>query len=126
MQHLKIFRIEEAGPALIVTPHGDGTTFRYQELHIEANAIRGHLAKPQVEKLVICLSEIDYFGSEFVGALVTMMREMRTRNRKACLCSARPQSLQILQNMALFKLWPYFPTRDAALAIQEQPVAPVG
>lgn len=115
MQHLKIFQIEQLGTTLVITPQGEGSVFRYQDLHIETNAIRGLLAKPDVEHLVVCLSDMDYFGSEFIGSLVSMMREMRTRGRKSCLCAAKPQMLQVLQNMSLFKLWPYFATRDEAL-----------
>lgn len=116
MQHLKIFKVELIDNTLVVMPHGDGSSFRYNELHIEANAVRARLAKPGVQNLVLDLSEMDYFGSEFIGSLVSMMRETRIRGGKSCFCSATPQVLQILKNMSLFKLWPYFGTREEALA----------
>ncbi|SFI27331.1 STAS domain-containing protein [Planctomicrobium piriforme] len=115
MQHLKIFTVEPLGSTVIVTPHGEGSAFRYQDLHLEANTIRGQLTKPGVRFLVIDLKEMEYFGSEFIGALVSMLREMRSRGGKACFCAATPQMLQVLQNMSLFKLWPHYPTREDAL-----------
>jgi anti-anti-sigma factor len=115
MQHLKIFTTESLGNTLIVTPQGEGSAFRYQDLHLEANTIRGLLAKPGVRFLVIDLSQMDYFGSEFIGALVSLLRETRTRGGKACFCAAKPQMLQVLQNMSLFKLWPHYESRDEAV-----------
>jgi microcystin degradation protein MlrC len=42
----------------------------------------------------------------------------------ACFCSAKPQMIQVLSNMALFKLWPHFDSRDAAIeAAKNQGVA---
>ena len=113
---LKIFKAEQVGPVVIVTPEGDGSAFRYQDVHMEANAVRGHLGKPGNDHLVIDLHKMEYFGSEFIGALVTMAREVRNRQGKAVMCAATPQMLDVLKNMSLFKLWPYFETREAAMA----------
>lgn len=115
MQHLKIFPVDQIGEVLIVTPQGEGSAFRYQDLHLEANTIRGLLMKPGTKCLVIDLHDMEYFGSEFIGALVSMLRETRSRGGKACFCNATPQMLQVLQNMSLFKLWPHFATREEAL-----------
>ena len=81
-----------------------------------SNAIRGHMMKPGTKHLVIDLVKMDYFGSEFIGALVSMLREVKTRGNKACLCCANAQMLGVLQNMSLFKLWPHYVTRDEAIA----------
>ena len=112
---LKIFIAEQVGPVLVVTPEGDGSAFRYNEVHMEANAIRGHLGKPGNDHLVIDLHKMDYFGSEFIGALVSMAREVRNRQNKAVMCAATPQMLEVLKGMSLFNLWPYFESREAAL-----------
>jgi anti-anti-sigma factor len=116
MQHLKIFTVEKSGSTLIITPQGEGSAFRYQDLHLEANTIRGEMMKPENRNLVVDLGGMDYFGSEFIGALVSMLRETRVRGGKACFCSAKPQMLQVLQNMSLFKLWPHYESREAALS----------
>ena len=115
MRHLKIFATEMTGVTLCIMPQGEGSAFRYQDLHVEANAIRAELIKPEVKNLIVDLSQMDYFGSEFIGALVSMLREVRNRQGKACFCAARPQMLQVLQNMSLFRLWPHYETRQTAL-----------
>ncbi len=116
LNHLKIFSAEQVDDVLIVIPSGEGSAFRYQDLHIESNAIRAHLLKGGCRHVVIDLHKMDYFGSEFIGALVTMLREVKARGGKACFCAATPQMLQVLQNMSLFKLWPHLASRDEALA----------
>jgi len=115
MKHLKIFQVETVGNALVVTPQGEGSAFRYQDLHLEANTVRSRLATPEAPVLILDLSQLDYFGSEFIGALVSLLRETRVRKGKACFCAANDQMLQVLRNMSLFKLWPYYETREEAL-----------
>jgi len=115
MRHLKIFTVEKFGPTLVITPQGEGSAFRYQDLHQEANAIRGEMLKPEMNNLVVNLVSMDYFGSEFIGSLVSMLRETRARKGKGCFCAAKPQMLSVLQNMSLFKLWPHFETMEEAV-----------
>ena len=112
---LKIFQVEQEGETVVVTPDGEGSAFRYQDLHMEVNSIRSHMMKPGQKNLVVDLNRMDYFGSEFIGALVSMLRETKMRRGLACFCCAKPQMIQVLSNMALFKLWPHFETREAAL-----------
>jgi anti-anti-sigma factor len=123
MQHLKIFLIESAGPTVILTPQGDPSSFRYRDLQAETNSVRSHMAKPENLNLVVDLCNCQYFGSEFIGALVSMMREVRGRKGQCALCAATPQMRDVLKNMSLFRLWPYFETRDDALNSISQPAA---
>ena len=112
---LKIFQLQQEGETVIVQPDGEGSAFRYQDLHMEVNAIRSHMMKPGQTHLIVDLNKMEYFGSEFIGALVSMLRETKMRRGLACFCSARPQMIQVLSNMALFKLWPHYETREEAL-----------
>lgn len=120
MKQLKIFQLEQVGPTVIITPDGDGSAFRYQDLHVEVNAIRSHMMRPGQKNLVVDLNRMDYFGSEFIGALVSMLRETKMRGGVACFCAASAQMQQVLQNMALFKLWPHYENRSQALAATGQ------
>lgn len=82
---------------------------------MEANSIRQLMMKPDNKNMVLDLSELTYFGSEFIGSLVSMMRETRARRGQARFCCANEQMYQVLQNMSLFKLWPHFDSLDEAL-----------
>jgi len=123
MQHLKIFLVEQAGPTVILTPQGDPSSFRYRDLQAETNSLRTHMGKPGNVNLVVDLCNCQYFGSEFIGALVSILREVRGRKGRCALCGATEQMRLVLQNMSLFRLWPYYENRDEALLAIEQPVA---
>ena len=113
---LKLFRWEQCGQTVIVVPDFDGHAFRYQDLQLEANTIRTHMQKPGQRHLVIDLAQMDYFGSEFISAVVSMLRETKSRGGQACFCSSRPQTLEVLNSTGLCKVWPHFETRQAALS----------
>lgn len=116
VKHLKIFELERVGDTVVVCPIGEGSAFRYHDLHLEANSVRGFLLQSGNKHLIVDMQRMDYCGSEFIGALISMLRETRTRGGKAMFCAARPEMLQVLENMSLFKLWPHFATRAEALA----------
>ena len=115
VKHLKLFRVEQSGQTIVVAPQGQGSAFRYQDLHAESNVIRNHLLKTPKCNLIIDLCAMDYCGSEFIGSLVSMLRETRNRGGTALFCAANPHIHKVLENMSLFKLWPYHATRDEAL-----------
>ena len=123
MQHLKIFLVEQVGPTVVLTPQGDPGGFRYRDLQAETNSLRSHMTRPENVNLVVDLQRCQYFGSEFIGALVSMLREVRARKGRCALCGASDQMRAVLQNMSLFRLFPYFENRDEALASIEQPAA---
>ncbi len=116
LKHLKIFRTKRVGNVLVVTPQGDPNTFRYNDLHREANSVRDLLMRSEISHLALNLKNLQYFGSEFIGSLVSMAREVKNRQGRAVICEANPQMVEVLQNMSLFKLWPYFATEQEALA----------
>jgi anti-anti-sigma factor len=124
MQHLKIFQLDQVGDTLVVTPHGEGSAFRYQDLHLEANTIRGLITRNQIRNLLIDLGQMSYFGSEFIGSLVSMLREMRTRRGQAAFCGASPDMAQVLESMGLFRLWTNYPTREEAIQAFQAPPPP--
>jgi anti-anti-sigma factor len=123
MQHLKIFLVEQSDGTVILTPQGDPSSFRYRDLQAETNSVRSHMARPENVNLVVDLRHCQYFGSEFIGALVSMMRDVRGRNGRCALCGATDQMRKVLQNMSLFRLWPYFENRDEALDSMTRPAA---
>jgi anti-anti-sigma factor len=121
LKHLNIFDVRSDQEILIVSPKVDAGSFRYHELHREANSVRDLLTRPDVKHLILNLSRLEYFGSEFIGSLVSMAREIRNRRGQALICSANPTMLDVLKNMSLFKLWPYFETEEEAIAYLRRP-----
>ncbi|MCA8987622.1 MAG: STAS domain-containing protein [Planctomycetaceae bacterium] len=119
-KHLRIFLVEKEPPTVFVTPNGQGASFRYADLQAESNIVRTLVADQATPHLIIDLSNLNYFGSEFIGALITLGREKKLRNGKVAICSASDNMHEVLKNMSLFKLWPYFETREKALESFQQ------
>jgi anti-anti-sigma factor len=123
LKHLNIFDVRAEEEIVIVSPKVDAGSFRYHELHREANSVRDLLTRPDVRHLILNLSQLEYFGSEFIGSLVSMAREIRNRQGQALICSANPTMLDVLKNMSLFRLWPYYETEAEAIAHLRRPAA---
>lgn len=122
VKHLKLFDVQQTDDTVVVSPKGQGSGFRYQDLHVESNVVRNHLLKTPKCNLIVDLHDMDYCGSEFIGALVSMLRETRNRGGTALFCTANSNVHKVLDNMSLFKLWPYHATRDDAVqAIADKP-----
>ena len=115
-RHLKIFQVEPHEKSLIIKPVGEGASFRYADLQMEANYVRTMVADRSIQNVVIDLGELSYFGSEFIGALITIAREKKNQGGKVAICNVIEEMRDVLSDMSLFKLWPYFETRDEALA----------
>jgi anti-anti-sigma factor len=110
-----IFRIEGAGKTLIVIPVIDGCSFRYAQLQTEANSLRRKFEQSEFKHLVMDLRHLHYFGSELIGVLISLARKVTDDGGRAALCGASAKMQDVLKNMSLHKLWPYFATREDAL-----------
>ena len=113
--HLKIFHVEKTPPHIFVTPNGQGASFRYADLQMESNYLRTQVADTACPYLIIDLSNMNYFGSEFIGSLIILGREKKNRGGKVVICAAQPNMYDVLKGMSLFKLWPYHESREAAI-----------
>jgi len=111
----KILTVKQDGTTLIVIPKGNGLGFRYNDLHKETSAVRRLLAQPGIADIVIDLGKLNYFGSEFIGALIQLARTTTNDGGRAIICNASDRMRQVLVNMNLHTLWPYFDTRAEAL-----------
>jgi len=114
-RHLRIFQVEKQPPCIFVVPKSQGAGFRYSDLQMESNSVRAIIADGTVPNMIIDLSGMNYFGSEFIGALITIGREKKLRGGKVAICAANSNMKEVLKNMSLFKLWPYYATREQAV-----------
>ncbi|QDU80873.1 hypothetical protein Pla110_26090 [Polystyrenella longa] len=107
INNLKILTSRIEGNLFILTPVGDGHSFRYSELQRECNAIRRSIEEPYPDVLIVNFSELKYFGSEFIGALISLARAKSDLGGKVCFCAASEEMRRVLNNMRLTRLWPY-------------------
>jgi anti-anti-sigma factor len=114
-KHLKILCLEVMDDYLLLNPVSNGAAFRYADLQMESNAVRAMVVQQRGKNMIIDLGNLNYFGSEFIGALIMIAREKKNQSGKVAVCNANPQMKDVLENMSLFKLWPYFSTRTEAI-----------
>jgi len=115
LDHNKIFKCERLGDVVVVIPQGDLLAFRYQDVHLETNAVLRSLDEADVLHLVVDLSAVPLLGSVMIGSLLRFARKVTERNGKAVFCAASPQMQEVLDAMNLRDVWPYFDTRQEAL-----------
>jgi anti-anti-sigma factor len=110
-----VFDIDGAGATLIVVPTVDGCSFRYQQLHLEANSLQRKIESGAFSNLVVDLRNLNYFGSELIGVLIRLARTVTNGNGRAAFCCASPRMLEVLEGMRLTKLWPIESSREEAI-----------
>ena len=110
-----IFSLDVDGRTLIVIPMVEGSGFRYQQLHVEANALQRKLETREFANLVVDLSNLNYFGSELIGVLIRLARAVTNTDGRVAICGPSPKMLEVLESMRLTKLWPIFASRDDAM-----------
>ena len=67
--HGSLFCIESVGRTLVIVPMLRRGMFRYATLQTEANALRRRIDElPRESSIIVDLHELDYLGSEAIGA----------------------------------------------------------
>jgi anti-anti-sigma factor len=116
-----VFKIDADQETLIVFPVVDGGGFRYQQLHVEANALQRKFETKQFANLVFDLSNLNYFGSELIGVMIRLARAVTNGSGRAAFCGPSPKMMEVLEGMRLTKLWPIFASREDATRHVKQP-----
>jgi len=111
----KVFKIERDGSTLILIPQDNQSGFRRADLQTESNSVRRIVDEAGTVDLVVDLGQLDFFGSELIGAIIRIARHVCDCGGRAAMCNASEKMRDVLETMNLSKLWPYFATREEAL-----------
>ena len=106
-----------------VAPAADDGELRHQFRVVTALAANADAILPFRFGAQMSRAELTRLLAQYRDALHDAMREVRGRKGQCALCGATPQMRAVLQNMSLFRLWPYFETRDEAVGSVAQPAA---
>ncbi|HQZ64912.1 MAG TPA: STAS domain-containing protein [Planctomycetaceae bacterium] len=117
-----VFVFEHNADVLIVTPQGSFMEFRDDDVRNSYNEAYRLLFQPGARHLLIDFSNLDYFGSTFVGIILNLAKAARKNNGETALCHLSDnmrdmlKTLMLLENRKInFSMTPY-PDREAALA----------
>lgn len=114
-----LLKAESISDTLVVSPCADGIGFRYADLQTELNRILRHVDQFAVSdglNLVVDFGELHYRGTEFLGAVVALMNHATRRGGRVAWCNVSAEMQVFLEDRGLWSIWPYFGSRDEALA----------
>lgn len=110
----RIFPVEFVGETVIVSPRGGIRSAPYQQMQLEANIITQILStRPAMKNVIVDVGATDAMDSIVISCVSSICRSAR---RKAAICHCSDAMLEVLNDMSLTKVWPYFETRAAAIA----------
>lgn len=110
-----VFAVEAIGDVLVITPQGTSQSFRYNDIHRESNSLIDRLRREKAQHLVFDFSGVEILCSIMINAIIRIARQHDIQKGTSAFCSASPSMRDVIQNMNLTRLWPYFETRDEAV-----------
>lgn len=117
-----VFEFLRLADVLVMIPHGPFMEFRDADIRNAYNEAYRLLSEDDVRHLLIDFSQLDYFGSTFVGILIRLARKVRSGKGEAALCHLSDnmcgmlKTLMLLENTKTDFYWNQFATREIALA----------
>ena len=110
-----VFTIQLVGQTLVVTPQGNSTGFRYNDIHAETNAVITAVGRQNARNLVIDFNRVEIVGSIMISAIIKLARKITAKKGQAAFCSASETMKEVMQSMNLTRLWPYFESQEEAI-----------
>lgn len=121
-----VFSFEQRDAVLIILAHGPFMEFRDNDIRNAYNEAYRLLSQPGAKHLVMDFTELDYFGSTFVGVLIRLARKARANSGLAALCGLSEnmqgmlKTLMLLENPKVDFTMKIYADRDTALAALAQ------
>ncbi|MCH8830764.1 MAG: hypothetical protein IID45_14400, partial [Planctomycetes bacterium] len=72
-----VFPVERRGDTLIVTPRGSASGFGIREMESELKTVLAILDGPEIKNVIVDLQAAEYFGSQMIGAINSMILPVR-------------------------------------------------
>lgn len=110
-----VFMTQLVNQTLIITPQGDSTGFRYNDIHSETNAVITAIDRQQARNLVVNFNSVEIVGSIMISAIIKLARKINSKKGQAAFCCASDTMQEVMHSMNLTRLWPYFDTQEAAI-----------
>ena len=99
----KVFSFEQQGNVLVVLAHGPFMEFRDNDIRNAYNEAYRLLSEPGAKHLLMDFTELDYFGSTFVGVLIRLARKARGNSGFAGLCGLSDNMRDMLKTLMLLE-----------------------
>lgn len=112
-----VFRVEHVEDVVVVEPLGDESSFRYFDIHNQANRVMRALDDPSVRGVVVDLRSVPTLGWVMTSAIVRLVRNLDYRGGLAVYCSASKSNIDQFSSMKLGEPWTHLDSRDDGVAL---------
>ena len=112
-----VFVVEHVGEVVVVEPLGDESSFRYFDIHNQANRVMRSLDDPTVRGVVVDLRSVPTLGWVMTSAIVRLVRNLDYRGGMAVYCSASKSNVEQFSSMKLREPWSHHDSRDDGVAV---------
>jgi anti-anti-sigma factor len=116
-----IFKIEQQGETLIVTPTDDLSELAWGQIEVEAEDLLNQLVQASVKNVVLDFHQTDSFGSTALGFFLRLWKQVREADGQMAICNLSDHEKDILQATRLDSLWPINFSRPEALKAVGRP-----
>lgn len=113
-ERARVFEVDRIDKVIVVAPLGDESSFRYFDIHSQANRVMRALDDTTILGVVIDLSSVNTLGWVMTSAIVRLVRNLDYRGGLAVYCSASQSNLAQLSTMKLGRPWTHYATRNEA------------
>ncbi len=114
-ERAKVFELDRIDDVLVVAPLGDESSFRYFDIHNQANRVMRELDDPAIRSVVVDFSRVPTLGWVMTSAIVRLVRNLDYRGGLAVYCEASRSNLELFSSMKLGRPWAHHLTREAAV-----------
>jgi anti-anti-sigma factor len=115
-----VFKIEEQGNVLILTPFRDLRELEFDAIEVGAESVMQLLGQKQAQHVVIDFHNTDYFGSTALGFFVKLWKRIRATGGEMVFCGLSDHEREVLRVTRLDTLWSICKTRAEALTLLSQ------
>ena len=112
-----VFMVEHVEDVVVVEPLGDESSFRYFDIHNQANRVMRALDDPSVRGVVVDLRSVPTLGWVMTSAIVRLVRNLDYRGGLAVYCSASKSNINQFSSMKLGQPWTHLDSRDDGVAL---------
>ena len=112
----RVFSVDIVENVVIVTPNGDATGFRYQDIHTATNSLVDSIRRQRISRMVVDFGEVEIVGSIMISSIIKLARSIADQRGTAAFCNSSETMRDVISTMNLTKLWAHYDSRDEAVA----------
>ncbi len=118
----QVFRTEQSGDTLIVSPSGSHIGYRLPQIEDETDLIVASIKGDEIHRVIVDAGETEYLSSAVIGAFVRIWDAVTDNGGSFALCNLSDDAMMALIVTDLDTRWSHFEDRESALLAEDETV----